>query len=190
MTKNTKNKIAKLKQIINQHDKLYYNENQPKISDQKYDELFLKLKQLEKQKTTKNSPTKTIHKEHTTGFKNITHKTKMLSINNTYNQKELKDFDEKIAKQLQNQKYEYIVELKIDGLAVNLLYENKKLKTAATRGNGSVGDDVTKNIKTIKSIPKTLTKLHIKPSHTKSKPNSSSPPTTSNSKKKFWANGV
>lgn len=158
MTKNTKNKIAKLKQIINQHDKLYYNENQPKISDQKYDELFLKLKQLEKQKTTKNSPTKTIHKEHTTGFKNITHKTKMLSINNTYNQKELKDFDEKIAKQLQNQKYEYIVELKIDGLAVNLLYENKKLKTAATRGNGSVGDDVTKNIKTIKSIPKTLTK--------------------------------
>lgn len=156
MASDISGRIKKLRADIRNHDNLYYVLNSPKISDQEYDSLFAELKELENsypEFLSAQSPTQRVSGRPVEGFKQISHSTPMLSIDNTYNADELRNFDERIKKQLGDESYEYVVELKIDGLAISLKYENGILTTAATRGDGEIGDDVTNNIRTIKSIP-------------------------------------
>jgi DNA ligase (NAD+) len=159
MTQDAKKIIEQLRNQIREHDYLYYVLNQPKISDQEYDKLFAELKELEKEHPeliTPDSPTQRVSGQPLEGFATVTHSVPMLSMDNTYNAEELKAFDERIRKQLKSSDYDYVVELKIDGLAISLRYENGILVTGATRGDGEVGDDVTANIRTIKAIPLVL----------------------------------
>ncbi|MDD5134053.1 MAG: NAD-dependent DNA ligase LigA [Phycisphaerae bacterium] len=149
-------KIRSLKEQIRRHDYLYYVLNKPEISDQKYDQLFSELKKLEQQYPdliTPDSPTQRVSGKPIEGFEQVIHSIPMLSIDNTYSADELKAFDQRIAKGLSSKNYQYSVELKIDGLAVSLRYEKGILVLGATRGDGAVGDNVTNNIRTIKSIP-------------------------------------
>jgi DNA ligase (NAD+) len=148
--------IEHLRAKIRRHDFLYYVLDQPEITDQAYDRLFAELKGLEAENPeliTPDSPSQRVSSQPVGTFSSITHSTPMLSIDNTYNADELQAFDKRVAKALANEDYDYVVELKIDGLAVNLQYEKGLLVRAATRGDGSVGEDVTANAKTIRAIP-------------------------------------
>jgi DNA ligase (NAD+) len=152
-------KIKSLRQQIRKHDHLYYVLNKPEISDQKYDQLLDELKNLEQQNSeliTPDSPTQRVSGEPIDGFTQVKHTIAMLSIDNTYSPDELKAFDERIVKGLGTKNYSYVVELKIDGLAISLRYEKGLLALGATRGDGTTGDNVTNNIRTIKAIPLSL----------------------------------
>jgi len=152
-------RIQQLRNKIRRHDYLYYVLNQPQISDLQYDKLFAKLKVLEQEHPeliTPDSPTQRVSERPLKGFAAVRHKVPMLSIDNTYNAEELRAFDERVKKGLGSVEYDYVVEPKIDGVAVSLRYENGHLVTAATRGDGEVGDDVTANVWTIKAIPLVL----------------------------------
>jgi DNA ligase (NAD+) len=156
MADDIKKQIEKLRQEIRRHDYLYYVLNQPQISDQQYDRLFAQLKQLETdypQYVTADSPTRRVSEKPIEGFETIRHTIPMLSIDNTYSADELREFDKRVAKGLETKEYDYVVELKIDGLAISLRYEKGGLATAATRGDGEVGDDVTANVRTIRAVP-------------------------------------
>ncbi|MBN1975083.1 MAG: NAD-dependent DNA ligase LigA [Sedimentisphaerales bacterium] len=156
MGKDINQKIEQLRKLIREHDYLYYVMNQPKISDREYDRLFAELKELEKENPeliTADSPTQRVSGQPLEGFQTVRHSVPMLSMDNTYNAEELKAFDERIQKQLKSKDYDYVVELKIDGLAISLRYEHGRLVTGATRGDGEIGDDVTANIRTIKAVP-------------------------------------
>jgi DNA ligase (NAD+) len=155
-----KRRIDWLRREIRKHDTLYYILNQPEISDPQYDELFTELRKLESEHpelVTADSPTQRVSGRPLEQFATIRHAIPMLSVDNTYSADELRAFDARVRKQLATTDYDYVVELKIDGLAVSLRYENGRLLTAATRGDGEVGDDVTANIRTIRSIPLALT---------------------------------
>jgi len=155
-------RIEQLQAEIRRHDYLYYVLNQPKISDLQYDKLFAELKVLEQKHPeliTHDSPTQRVSDRPLEGFATIRHAVPMLSIDNTYNAEELRAFDERVKKGLGSVEYDYVVEPKIDGVAVSLRYENGSLVTAATRGDGQTGDDVTSNVRTIKAIPLTLLSL-------------------------------
>ena len=159
MTRDTQKRIEQLRQEIREHDYLYYVLNQPRIGDRQYDELFAELKELERanpELITADSPTQRVSERPLEGFATVRHAVPMLSIDNTYSAEELKAFDERVAKQLGNRDHDYVVELKIDGLAISLRYERGVLVRAATRGNGQVGDDVTANVRTIKAVPLSL----------------------------------
>jgi DNA ligase (NAD+) len=159
MAKTVEQKIESLRAQIRKHDRLYYALNKPQISDREYDKLFAELKKLESEHPnliTPDSPTQRVAGEPLDGFKSVRHEVPMLSIDNTYSAEELKAFDERIAKGLETRDYDYVVEPKIDGLAISLLYEKGLLTRAATRGDGSTGDDVTANIRTIRAIPLSL----------------------------------
>jgi len=159
MSQNVKEQIQQLRKQIRHHDHLYYVLNSPKITDRQYDKLFAELKALEKahpQLIMPDSPTQRVSGRPLQGFATISHAEVMLSLDNTYSAEELRAFDERVAKQLSPEEYDYVVELKIDGLAISLRYENGILATAATRGDGRVGDDVTANVRTIKSVPLSL----------------------------------
>lgn len=159
MAKDIEKQVEQLREEIRGHDYLYYVLNQPKISDRQYDKLFAELKALEKanpQFITGDSPTQRVSERPLEGFTNVRHAVPMLSIDNTYNDDELRAFDERVRKQLGQIDYDFVVELKIDGLAISLRYESGALVTAATRGDGRVGDDVTANVRTIKAVPLSL----------------------------------
>jgi DNA ligase (NAD+) len=152
-------RMERLRREIRQHDYLYYVLNQPEIGDQQYDELFAQLRALEARRpdlVTPDSPTQRVSGRPLEGFASVRHAVPMLSMDNTYNADELRAFDERVRKQLDTSDYDYTVELKIDGLAISLRYEEGVLVTAATRGDGEVGDDVTANVRTIKSVPLSL----------------------------------
>jgi len=156
MAQDAKKRIEQLRGEIRRHDHLYYVLNQPKISDRQYDALFAELKALEQanpQFITPDSPTQRVAGVPLEGFATVRHVVPMLSIDNTYSAEELKAFDERVRKGLGSSDYDYVVELKIDGLAISLRYERGKLVTAATRGDGEAGDDVTTNVRTIKAVP-------------------------------------
>jgi DNA ligase (NAD+) len=159
MAENLQKRIKKLRDQIRKHDYLYYVLNQPEISDRQYDKLFAELKDLEQahpELITPDSPTQRVSGQPLEGFAAVRHAIPMLSMDNTYSADELRAFDERIRKQLGGEDYDYVVELKFDGLAVSLRYENGRLVTAATRGDGEVGDDVTANVRTIKAVPLAL----------------------------------
>ncbi len=159
MSEGVKKKIERLRNQIREHDYLYYVLNQPKISDLQYDKLFAELKALEKANPgliTPDSPTQRVSGRPLEGFINVRHAVPMLSIDNTYNAEELSAFDKRVQKGLGSSDYDYVVEPKIDGVAISLRYEGGRLVTAATRGDGRVGDDVTANVRTIKAVPLVL----------------------------------
>ena len=159
MAEDVKKRIEQLRNEIRRHDYLYYVLNQPQISDRQYDKLFAELKELEQANPsfiTPDSPTQRVSERPLEGFASVRHSVPMLSMDNTYNAEELRAFDERVRKQLGSEDYDYVVELKIDGLAISLRYENGELVTAATRGDGVVGDDVTANVRTIKAVPLVL----------------------------------
>jgi len=152
-------RIEQLRNEIRRHDYLYYVLNQPEISDRQYDKLFAELKALEQanpELITPDSPTQRVSGRPLEGFATVRHPVPMLSMDNTYNADELRAFDQRVRKQLGSEDYDYVVELKIDGLAISLRYERGTLVVAATRGDGEVGDDVTANVRTIKAIPLVL----------------------------------
>jgi DNA ligase (NAD+) len=159
MVEDIKKQIERLRSEIRRHDYLYYVLNQPQITDQQYDKLLAELKKIEQenpQLITPDSPTQRVSERPIEGFAQVRHAIPMLSIDNTYNAEELRAFDERVRKLLGDKDYGYVVELKIDGLAISLRYEKGKLITAATRGDGETGDDVTANVRTIKAIPLAL----------------------------------
>jgi DNA ligase (NAD+) len=149
--------IEKLRNEIRMHDYAYYVLAKPEISDFEYDQLVKKLEQLESENPhmiTADSPTQRVGGQPSKEFATVSHRVPMLSLANTYSEEELHDFDRRIQSLLPpNEKYEYIAELKIDGLAVSLIYEQDLFVRGATRGDGSQGDDITNNLKTIRSLP-------------------------------------
>ena len=149
-----KKNIEQLREEINTHNYKYYVENNPTISDYEFDQLLKKLEDLERQfpdLITPDSPTQRVGGKAVEGFESAEHKVPMLSLANTYNFDELREFDERVKKNVGN--VEYVVEPKIDGAGVALLYEKGILIRGTTRGDGVKGDDVTPNLKTIRSIP-------------------------------------
>lgn len=163
MEEKIEKEIEELRELIREHDYRYYVLIEPSISDEEYDRLVKKLEKLEAenpQLITPDSPTQRVGKDLTKDFKPVTHKIPMLSLANTYSEEELYDFDRRVKDGLtKNEQPEYVVELKIDGASVSLNYVNGFLKTAATRGDGFVGEEVTANVKTIKSVPLKLKNL-------------------------------
>ena len=157
--KQIQEEISKLVSLLNKYSYDYYVEDNPQISDTEYDTLYKQLEKLEEkypEYILENSPTQRVGDKILDEFEKITHKVPMLSLSNTFSTGDLRDFDTRVSKLVPGQDVEYICELKIDGLAISIKYENGKLVSAATRGDGSVGEDVTENIKTIFSIPKVL----------------------------------
>lgn len=157
--KQVQEEISKLVSLLNKYSYDYYVEDNPQISDTEYDTLYKQLEKLEEnhpEYILENSPTQRVGDRVLDEFEKITHKVPMLSLSNTFSTEDLRDFDARISKLVPDHSVEYICELKIDGLAISIKYENGRLLSAATRGDGSVGEDVTENIKTIFSIPKVL----------------------------------
>lgn len=152
-------KAEELRRQINYHNYRYYVLDDPVISDGEYDALMRELKELEKNQPeliTPDSPTQRVGGQPTEGFPPVEHKVPMLSLDNTYSHDELRDFDRRVRKALEEVSCRYVAEPKVDGVAVSLKYENGIFALGSTRGNGAVGDDITANLKTINSIP-----LHI-----------------------------
>ncbi|KPJ73858.1 aromatic ring-opening dioxygenase LigA [candidate division TA06 bacterium DG_78] len=150
-----KKQIGRLRQQINKHNYLYYVLNKPIISDYEYDKLYAELKELEQQfpqLITPDSPTQRIGGAPLKEFKAVEHHIKMLSLDNTYSESEVREFDKRVKKALAKT-VRYEVTLKVDGVAVALHYRNGKFVLGATRGDGFHGDDITQNLKTIKTIP-------------------------------------
>ena len=155
----TQAKIQELTAALKEHNYNYYVLANPSISDREFD---MKLKELEKleaafpQFADPNSPTQQVGGDITKNFNTVPHSTRMLSLGNTYNKEELLDFDTRVAKLIGGIAYQYTAELKFDGFAIALRYTDGKLSQAITRGDGTQGDDVTANVKTIRSIPHQL----------------------------------
>lgn len=162
MSVDVEKRIDELKKIIHQHDYRYYVLAEPVISDSEYDKLCKELEKLENENPhliTPDSPTQRVGKDLTKVFKPVTHKIPMLSLSNSYDEADVLDFDRRIRESLpDNEKVEYVVELKIDGASVSLNYVNGVLKTAATRGDGITGEEITNNVKTIRSVPLMINK--------------------------------
>ena len=149
-------RIKDLRDEIKYHEKKYYVDNEPQISDYEFDRLVKELGRLEggfPELVTPESPTQRIGEKPVEGFPTVRHKLPMLSMDNVYSVEELEEFDQRVRKLLPGRQIEYVAELKIDGLGISILYRGGKYVQAVTRGDGVQGDDVTANVKTIKSLP-------------------------------------
>ena len=156
MSSSIQKEIDTLVRKILDHDYRYYVLAQPTISDEEYDRLMHRLQELEQQYpafVTSDSPTQRVGGQITKEFSTVQHAVPMLSLSNTYSEREVRDFDLRVKETLGNEAYQYVCELKFDGIAVSLLYENSIFVQGATRGDGTQGDDITQNLKTIRSIP-------------------------------------
>ncbi len=145
-----------LRREILTHERKYYVDNDPQISDVEFDRLVRELRELEARfpgLVTPESPTQRVGEKPLDGFSSVVHRTPMLSIENCYNEAELREFEERVRKLLPGQKVAYTAELKIDGLGISVLYRDGKFARAVTRGDGVRGDDVSGNVKTIRSLP-------------------------------------
>ena len=166
--KQAEKRIKELRKIVEYHAKKYYDEDKPEISDFEYDMMMLELRTLESQYPeliTKTSLTQKVGGTVKEGFKKVEHEVPLQSLQDVFNFEEIEAFDERVKKQAQENGIEntqYVVETKIDGLSSALEYVDGKLVRGATRGNGLVGEDVTENLKTIKTIPQELSeKINI-----------------------------
>jgi DNA ligase (NAD+) len=156
MSSSIQKEINTLVRKILDYDYRYYVLAQPTISDEEYDRLMRRLQELERQYpafVTSDSPTQRVGGQITKEFPTVTHAVPMLSLSNTYSESEVHDFDLRVKEALGNEAYQYVCELKFDGIAISLRYENSILVQGATRGDGTQGDDITQNLKTIRSIP-------------------------------------
>ena len=152
-------RIAQLRDEIRKHDRRYYEEAAPTISDREYDRLYKELVDLEAKfpdLVTSDSPTQRVGGKPLQAFAQIQHRVPMLSLDNTYSEDEVANFYKRITRLLPDEKIPVVIEPKVDGVAVSVMYETGRLKYAATRGDGLVGDDITQNIKTIRSVPHQL----------------------------------
>ncbi len=152
-------RIEALRNEIEEHNWRYYEKAAPTISDREYDRLYKELVDLETQfpeLVTPDSPTQHVGGKPLQAFAQIQHRVPMLSLDNTYSEEEVVNFYKRITRLLPEEKIPVVIEPKVDGVAVSVMYENGKLKYAATRGDGSVGDEITQNIRTIKSVPHQL----------------------------------
>ena len=151
--------MAELRSAIEEHNRRYYEEAAPSIADREYDKLYAELVDLEArfpELATLDSPTQRVGGKPLKAFGQIAHLVPMLSLDNTYSEEEVADFYARMIKLLPNEKIPVVIEPKVDGVAVSLLYEKGRLRHAATRGDGTVGDDITQNISTIRSVPEQL----------------------------------
>jgi len=148
-------RVLELRTLLNQANDAYYDQAQPFMSDQRYDELLKELQALEKTYGLEdpNSPSIRVGGSVSSEFESVQHPVPLLSLDNTYNEEELNEFDQRIQKILGHSNYHYLVELKFDGASIRLRYEKGKLVLGATRGDGQKGDDITKNIRTVADIP-------------------------------------
>jgi len=152
-------RIDELREEIRKHDRLYYEEAAPIITDREYDRLYKELVDLETQfpgLVLPDSPTQRVGGKPLEAFAQIQHLAPMLSLDNTYSEQEVANFYKRITRLLPDEKIPVVIEPKVDGVAVSVMYENGRLKYAATRGDGVVGDDITQNIRTIRSVPHQL----------------------------------
>lgn len=152
-------KIKNLQKTLNEYAYFYYVKDQPKVLDSEYDKLYQELVQLETQypeSITPDSPTQRVGGVILDGFEKAVHEVPLYSLNDAFSKEELEAFDARVAKALGHHNYSYECELKIDGLSISLRYENGRFVRGATRGDGSVGENITENLKTVRSIPMTL----------------------------------
>jgi DNA ligase (NAD+) len=166
MDNSPKREIDELRRLIRHHDRKYYVDAAPEITDREYDKLLERLKKLESdhpELITPDSPTQRIGDQPVAELQQDEHRVPMLSIDNTYSLDELRKYGERIKKLLGDEQVAWVVELKIDGVAVSVTYEQGQLVRGLTRGNGRVGDDITHNIRTIKDIPLRLEGKHVPP---------------------------
>ncbi len=149
-------RITELRKLIDHHNQLYYVDAKPEISDREFDRLLGELKSLEEQHPelqSPDSPTQRVGGQAIAGFKTVKHREPMLSIDNSYSADDLREFDKRVRKLLGGETVTYVVELKIDGVAMSLTYVDGKFAVGATRGDGEEGDDVTHNLKTMRDVP-------------------------------------
>jgi len=152
-------RIRQLREEIERHNELYYQQAKPEISDRDYDALVKELEALEQQHpelNLDNSPTRSLGERPLEGFKTVTHAVPMMSLGNTYSKADVEAFDTRLRKLVSGEDLTYVLEPKVDGVAVTLRYEKGALTLGATRGDGRQGDDITANLQTIKNIPRTL----------------------------------
>ncbi len=155
MAKTIEQRIGKLREELNHHNYLYYVRNKPEVSDQEYDRLMRELGELEAahpELLTPDSPTQRLGDEPIESFRSVDHAVRMMSIDNTYSEEDLRKFDERVRKGLGASPH-YVMEPKVDGIAASIRYEQGLLVLAATRGDGRRGDDITANVRTIRSVP-------------------------------------
>ena len=153
--KKAQKRVQELRDLLNEANRAYYNDAKPFISDREFDERLKELDQLEKEFNlgSPDSPTQRVGGDVSSVFETVQHPVPLLSLDNTYNEEELNDFDVRVQKILEHTNYDYFVELKFDGASMRLRYENGNLVLGATRGDGQKGDNITRNVKTIRDIP-------------------------------------
>jgi len=163
--KDAAKKIESLRDKIRHHEYLYYVLDQPEISDQEFDQLMQQLKDLESQHAdllTPDSPTQRVGGKPREGFVKVRHSSPMLSLDNTYNEEELRAWERRVHELSGRKDVDYVCELKLDGMSLALTYEDGKLARGVTRGDGSVGEDVTLNVRTVRSIPLSIDRDQLK----------------------------
>ena len=151
-----KERIIQLRKELHAHNYRYYVQNSPTISDREFDFLMKELQQLEERHPDMddpNSPTRRVGSDLNQEFRQVKHRYPMLSLTNTYNEQDVRDWFESVERGLAGEPFEVCCELKYDGLSISLIYENGQFVQAVTRGDGVQGDDVTENVKTIRTIP-------------------------------------
>src|SRR5579859_4020145 len=156
VAKNVEKEIEKLRDQLRYHEHRYYVQDDPEISDFEFDKLMRRLQDLEREHpdfVTPDSPTQRVGGQPSVTFPKVRHSSPMISLDNTYSVDELKDFDRRVRELSGREKVEYVAELKLDGLSMALTYENGVLTRGVTRGDGMEGEDVTPNVKTIRSVP-------------------------------------
>jgi DNA ligase (NAD+) len=164
-SKDVEGKIESLREKIRHHEYLYYVLDQPEISDAEFDKLMRRLKDLEAEHPellTADSPTQRVGGKPREGFVKVRHSSPMLSLDNTYNEEELRDWERRVHELSGREDVDYVCELKLDGMSLALIYEDGKLVRGITRGDGTVGEDVTLNIRTVRSVPLSIPKEKLK----------------------------
>jgi len=157
-TQKVQERIAELRDLLERANRAYYDEAKPFISDRDFDKALKELRDLEEEYDlqTRDSPTLRVGGQPSSQFPTVTHPVPLLSLDNTYNAEDLRDFDRRVRDRMDDESFTYAVELKFDGAAVRLRYEDHKLQLGATRGDGERGDDITQNIRTISDVPLNL----------------------------------
>jgi len=165
VVKDAEKKIESLREKIRHHEYLYYVLDTPELSDADFDKLMQQLKALEAENpslVTPDSPTQRVGGKPREGFVKVPHSSPMLSLDNTYNEEELRDWERRVHELSGRKDVDYVCELKLDGMSLALVYEEGRLLRGVTRGDGSVGEDVTLNVRTVRSIPLSIPKEKLK----------------------------
>jgi len=163
--KDVEKRVDALREKIRHHEYQYYVLDHPEISDAEFDKLMQGLKELEAEHPsllTPDSPTQRVGGKPREGFVNVRHSSPMLSLDNTYNEEELRGWERRVHELSGRSDVDYVCELKLDGMSLALVYEDGRLARGVTRGDGSVGEDVTLNVRTVRSIPLSLSKEKLK----------------------------